>query len=252
MSFEKKEWKYRDTITADELNRMEGGIEEALSGSAGYECKEEYTLLIDESVTTVIREGRDYAAAPLASSSKVNAETVRVTFDDTEYICVGRQEFGMEYGALWSDETQSFDWSEYPFSIGSNDLGNSISTQTAGTHQVKIEALEYSIETSECFEKAVKSVSGGTSEPLVIKWVRTDTTSNREYYDARFDDVDSALRDDRAVYVRINGNGWYPVFYASSPDDAVLFYDYRKGKVAQLKRDTGSDSHLYIQTESPK
>lgn len=35
--FVKKDWKCGDTITADELNRMEDGIEEALSsGGGGY------------------------------------------------------------------------------------------------------------------------------------------------------------------------------------------------------------------------
>ena len=219
------------------------------SSDAGYGCKEEYVTLTDESVTTSASTHGDIIGN-LVYSTPIVADTIKVTFNGVEYIC--QRTSDGDYGAPFNVNIPSFDWSEYPFNIVSEDGNNILAAETAGTYQVKIETFEESVETSECFKKAVKSVSGGTSEPLVIKWVRTDTTSNREYYDARFDDVDSALKDDRAVYVRINGNGWYPVFYASSPDDAVLFYDYRKGKVAQLKRDTGSDSHLYIQTESPK
>ena len=40
MSFEKKEWKYKDTITAEDLNRMEDGIEEALENSEGASYEE--------------------------------------------------------------------------------------------------------------------------------------------------------------------------------------------------------------------
>lgn len=52
--FVKKDWKCGDTITADELNRMENGIEEAIQsggGSAGYECVETpEQLLFSESI----------------------------------------------------------------------------------------------------------------------------------------------------------------------------------------------------------
>lgn len=59
MSFEKKDWKCGDTITADELNRMEDCIEEALSsggGSVGYECVEtpEQLLFSEEHTLTII------------------------------------------------------------------------------------------------------------------------------------------------------------------------------------------------------
>ena len=50
MSFEKKEWKYKDTITAEELNRIENGVEEA--SDKGYEC---HTTLYESGVYTATK-----------------------------------------------------------------------------------------------------------------------------------------------------------------------------------------------------
>jgi len=61
---------------------------------------------------------------------------------------------GTLYGAPMGEE--GVDWSEYPFQISSG-LRNDIYTETAGTYQIKIETVEESVETSECFEKAVAS-----------------------------------------------------------------------------------------------
>lgn len=170
--FVKKDWKCGDTITADELNRMEDGIEEALSsgwGSVGYECKEEYATLTDESVTTVMREGDSVAYERLSYPSKIDADTIKVTFDGVEYICENR--YGV-YGALYNEETDSTDWSAYPFTIYWGEDGNYLNTENAGTHQVKIESYEKTVETSECFDRARGySCSGGTMTTLVDEMV---------------------------------------------------------------------------------
>lgn len=48
MSFEKKEWKYKDTITAEDLNRFEDGVEEALS--KGYNITISEEVIFDGSI----------------------------------------------------------------------------------------------------------------------------------------------------------------------------------------------------------
>lgn len=152
--FIKKDWKCGDTITADDLNRLEGGVEEALSKDCdkGYSCTEGWVTLTDESVTTVLPEGHDYPEAQLAYSTPIDSETIKVTFNGTEYTCQKNEQGG--YGALWNGA--SLDWSEYPFSIGydTDFNANLIFTETAGTYQVKIEVYGETVETSECFDKA--------------------------------------------------------------------------------------------------
>lgn len=148
---------------------MRGGVEEALD--KGYECEEGYTLLTDESVTTA-QDEFGTTTGTLAYSTLIDADTIKVTFNGVEYICENRNRSPLNnnvYGAPYNDDTESYDWSEYPFyligvkSNGTNVLG----TETAGTYQVKIETFNETVETSECFEKAVKAAVGIT-EPLIV------------------------------------------------------------------------------------
>lgn len=167
MAYEKQSWNCGDTITADKLNHMEDGIANA---DCGYSCSEEWVTLTDESVTTVREEGNASAEALLTYSSEINAETIKVTFDGVEYTC---QYDDGGYGARYNYETDSTDWSTYPFQIFWDGDGNYFTTETAGTYQVKIEAVGEVVETSECFEKAVKSAS----EPLAVRVTGDNTTS---------------------------------------------------------------------------
>lgn len=154
MAFIKKDWKCGDTITADDLNRLENGVEEALEGGSvdcGYSCTEGWVTLTDESVTTALGEG--FApVAQLTYSAPLDADTIKVTFNGTEYICNLGTSGG--YGAPWNEATQSVDWSEYPFALAYLGSSNAIMTETAGTYQVKIEVFGDVTETSECFDKA--------------------------------------------------------------------------------------------------
>lgn len=145
----------------------------------GYSCTETVTLLTDESVTTVFDEVNN--SGKLAYSTSIDADTIRVTFDGTEYTCNAQEgEMGTLYGAPMGEE--GIDWSEYPFQISSG-LRNDIYTETAGTYRVKIETVEEVVETTPCFEKAVNSVVGGgsggsgSSEADLIKLVSTDDPS---------------------------------------------------------------------------
>jgi len=152
-----REWSNGDIITAANLNDIEQGVA-GIDIDLGYSCTEEWVTLTDESVTTATGEEDTYPAATLSYSEPIEADTIKVTFNGVEYTCQ-KSEYG-SYGAPWSGA--SLDWSEYPFSFGyDTDVdANQIYTETAGTYQVKIEAFEETIDTSECFKKAVKSVDG--------------------------------------------------------------------------------------------
>lgn len=171
MPYSRHTWECGESITASRLNNIEDGIEEALACCAdkGYECTESFTLLTNETVTTV--EDGDYSISTIPYASKITADTIKVTFDGTEYLCTidGYDEMNCYGGVSLVDGAQVIDFSDYPFGItsDSSSVFNTIYTETAGSHTIKIEASEVSVETSDCFKKAVKDVSG-CSEPLVV------------------------------------------------------------------------------------
>lgn len=158
MAYDKNIWSCGDEITAEKLNHMEDGIENAGGGDAGYECEEATELIWEGNVTT--EANPDGAATSGDLEQIVNAPLIKVTFDGEEYALnnngSGR---GGEYGATFDDETQQYDFSEVPFHISSmyyNGWHLNIYTQTAGTYSVKIESLSVEITSvTPCFEKAV-------------------------------------------------------------------------------------------------
>ena len=89
--------------------------------------------------------------AMLTYSDPITADVITVTFNGTEYECRRDEDGG--YGAPFDINTQSFDWSEYPFYVASFE-NNYINTQTAGTYSIKITTVESNITTTPCFEKA--------------------------------------------------------------------------------------------------
>lgn len=158
MSYEPKQWKVGDTITANDLNHMEDGIENA----TGFTCTEEMTILTDETVIT--ETSRDISAGTLTYTEPITADTIKVTFDGVEYTC---QNEANANGGLYGDT--SGDFAEYPFVLESNSamdaatgtltIDNVLYTKTAGTYDIIIEANALTVtETTECFVKAVNQV----------------------------------------------------------------------------------------------
>lgn len=138
------------------------------SVDCGYSCAEEWVTLTDESVTTTINEGNPFASGEFAYSESIIADTIKVTFNGIEYTCNKRLEDGENfYGAELSEATESFDFSTYPFAIGSSGGSSYLYTETAGTYQVKIETYEKTVETSECFDRARGYSCFESSETLI-------------------------------------------------------------------------------------
>ena len=197
-----REWSNGDIITAANLNDIEQGVA-GIDIDLGYSCTEGWVTLTDESVTTTIEaEGDSYAAGNPTYSTPIDEETVKVTFDGTEYTCTGREAFGsMEYGATWDDATTSYDWSTYPFNICPSKAGIRLFTETPGTYQVKIETFKETIETSECFRKAVEQ----STQPLFVPFQLRGS-------DGRllipFIDIYSAFRQGRRVIVYISNRAF--------------------------------------------
>ena len=164
-----REWSNGDIVTAVNLNNIEQGV---AGIDLGYSCSEEWVTLTDESVTTEAPTGvvNPTPEAPISSSKQIVADTIKVTFDGTVYECNRKaNDFYSYYGAdLPTLPGGDIDWSQYPFAILSSQGNSRLVTETAGTHQVKIEVYEKTVETSECFDRARGySCSGGTTTTLV-------------------------------------------------------------------------------------
>lgn len=166
MSYNKRTWANGNVVGAVDLNRMEQGVE---SGQNGYECTEESTVLTDETVTTTYDSDQQVNLGNIAYSQLINADKIRVTFNGVEYECNAHTHDGLAgkvygYGGVGEE---AVDFSEYPFVISSAPIpegrapaSNVLCTSSAGTHTVKIEAFSEVVNTTECFEKAVKKFVG--------------------------------------------------------------------------------------------
>ena len=192
-------WQNGELITAEKLNQ---------TGDAGFECTESRNTLTDETVTTVKPSGfpLDFGDGELSYTSLIDAESIIVTFDGTEYSCTRRGDIdlGYEYGA--QNEPPSPDWTNYPFSILSVSGSNSIITQVAGTHTIKIETITSSAITTECFEKAVKKVLDMNTTPF--KYVVNGSYDNNDdtvvVIDKTFDEIISAYNDGMDVELKLD------------------------------------------------
>ena len=169
MAYTPKQWVCGETITADGLNNIEEGVQEALDccgsgGDCGYECTEEMATLFEESVTTTGESGGPYWG-DCQYSALIDADEIVATFNGVEYTLPRIEPWGsICYGEI--DSQEQIDFSTYPLFIESpyDDYagGNYIATANAGTYAVKVETLVATINSiTPCFKKAVDEVSGG-------------------------------------------------------------------------------------------
>lgn len=212
MAYQKQTWRCGEVVTADKLNHMEDGIENA----TGFTCTttEEATLLTEGSVTTEATPPAPVGVGLIDYDQLITADTIRVTFNGTEYICEKHDTGnGILYGS--ADETgetpmPDLTFSEYPFaimSISRDTAGggivnvNQIATAQAGTYQIKIEAYSEttSVETTECFGKAVEAV---TTQPFIVHAVeRTQVDGIMNLVtDATWEQVHDAIEEGRQCY----------------------------------------------------
>lgn len=189
MAYTPTNWQCGDVVTAEALNKIEQGIASA-SGDCdcGYECTETRTVLTEESVTTErVEEGNQ---GQLTYSQQINADTIKVTFNGTQYECpmVDMGDNAYAYGGVGQGGP---DFSQYPFVVTSSAYGNEIYTETAGTYSVKIETVGSSVETSDCFKKAVRTA---LPSPLIL-----DINDNDSTLDKTFGEIKDAYLSGRTV-----------------------------------------------------
>lgn len=155
MAYEKQTWANGDVITAEKLNHIEEGIE---NGDNGYECTETTEQLFNETVTTV-EHGGMYGAT-FNYSHPINADELTVVFNGTEYVCpkiISEGDDNAYYGG-YDSSAHDVDFTDYPFSISSSNNGNVIVTESPMTVTVSASVTSSTVETTECFEKAVSKI----------------------------------------------------------------------------------------------
>lgn len=206
MAYEKQTWRCGEVVTADKLNHMEDGIENA----TGFTCTEETTLLTDENVTTETSGSEAFAMVVLAYTTPITADTIRVTINGTEYECERQNlDDASAYGAHIDEVTGTADWSQYPFAIMSSSMmGNALATESASTYQIKIETLAETVETTECFRKAVNSIISD-SAPLILTITERSATTEEcpnggrvTEYNYTWREVYDALASGRPCYAK--------------------------------------------------
>lgn len=151
MAYTPINWQTGDTITADKLNRCDNGWEV------------DSTQLFSETVTTADQDG--IIMGMLAYGSQIDAPTLTVTFDGTDYTCDATDVDGSyAYGGIGEEGP---DFTDYPFAILSDvSVGgaNFTYTETAGAHAVS--AVTSSVMTSSDFGAAVNAVVGTSAMPM--------------------------------------------------------------------------------------
>lgn len=162
--------------------------------------EESSTQLFSETVTTV-EEGTQNTGT-LTYAEPIAADTLKVTFNGVDYICTKHSIelfTDVDYGAPYVPDTDSHDFSEYPFNITSSDTGvNEIVTATAGTY-----AISASIETTTYTDTFKKGVAKNSTFYVDFEFDDSDNlTVNKSVSEIR-----EAYNSGANVIGRLEGEG---------------------------------------------
>jgi len=150
MAYTPINWQTGDTITAAELNKMDNGW--------GIQSVQ----LFSETVTTA--SSGQFVSGRLTYSTLIDADTLEVAFNGTTYVCQRNiLPDGYVYGGV--SET-GLDFTNYPFALLSNNLGNILFTETAGTYTISASASV--LQTSDNFQLAVSNCVDIPEVPTVL------------------------------------------------------------------------------------
>lgn len=254
MAYDKHTWTCDEPITVERLNHIEDGIANAGGDcDCGYECTETLTTLTEESVTTIAQGNFNMGA--LSYSQMIDADTITVTFDGTEYECPKIEAFDANlYGGVSLTPSLHPDFSQYPFTILSEASGNSFATETAGTYTVKIEAVEEIVTTTPCFDKA-RGYSCDEEMVTLTEETATTVVDPEDPEDEAWATLEySELINQDTITVTFNGteyecevaeeDGWYN--YGASNADTWDWSEY-PFQVSSLQQLGGSINHLVTQ-----
>lgn len=173
MAYTPINWQTGDTITAEKMNKMDNG------------WGVQNTQLFSETVTTT-DTGEGFAGGEFLYGSLLSAQTIKVTFNGTDYTVNRSSMDGTYYYGEVGDSAPSF--ANYPFFINSlEDAGsvfNRLYTETAGTYTISANAS--TIEVSPNFASAVTASFDANALPLnCVSGVTHATEMNKAQQDGR-------------------------------------------------------------------
>lgn len=206
MAYEPKEWVCGEYVTADGLNNLEEGVQEALAKDCGYSCSEEEVERFNGTITTELFNDINVA---MVQGTQITADSIRVVFDGVSYDL--DIDANGNYGASNYDISNFvISFADYPFLIFWYSAYNveAIATETAGTHTVEIYyGTELVATTTECFRTAVKSATN----PLIFTLEGEPTYEPCEgifyTYSHSWQEVHDAFMSGRPCIVRIVNGG---------------------------------------------
>lgn len=153
----------------------------------GYSCDEEINLIMQESVTAEPTPG-GWSEGDIDYSGVIQNETIIVTFDGVEYMCSrGIKTSGTKktyyYGGIdFSGSDDYPDFSEYPFGIISDPNsgldGNFLLVENEGTYSIKIESYARTVNTSSCFDAAVKDAVNASGKCITLRQLKRFENDN--------------------------------------------------------------------------
>lgn len=163
MSYEKHEWQCGETVTADKMNNLEDGIEEALAccgggggdSDCGYACYQAGETVFSETVSNFETEDDYIYVGELSYNKYLDLkDSPTVIFDGVEYEDIDYEidEYSIYMG----------DWyfSDYPFVLECNGGLWELYVLSNQPHTIELriyeDANDDTIATTRCFEDAVK------------------------------------------------------------------------------------------------
>lgn len=163
MSYTPIGWQTGDTITAEKLNKMD----------PGWSVETATQTLCNDTITSVDDGGMYGDQLSVAS---ITADSIVVTFDGSTYQCDKDGDDG--YG-----DSIDFTFATYPFRIESDGW---ITTETGGSHTVKVEADVTTYDASTAFTGVVNSIG-----PVFRAYANTTT----------WQEVHDAVKAGKIVYI---------------------------------------------------
>lgn len=146
--YEKQTWKTGDVITEEKLNHMEEGI----ASGGGLYTATNTVRLVKQSFAG--NNESNYYEAELDGNAFFD-DVVKVIFDGKEYICEAKEGPGYcYYGGSYNDETDQYDFSEYPFVLETYD-SPIIYVADGNQHTVEVLAKEGTVDIG--FAKAINN-----------------------------------------------------------------------------------------------
>lgn len=206
MAYTPINWQTGDTITAEKMNKMDNG----------WSVTAELVNCFEDSITAPT-DNYEGSFTPTVGFS--TASEITVTLNGTTYNLTG-----FDDGGYWTWGAPYGDYSEYSFSISTNNGNYMYVFQLAGTYAIKIENPVKSADTSSDFKTAVTSIS-----PTLAFLCRNGVTT--------IEQASAAKNNGQLLYFWTENSG---CFFIHDFDSSCVIYPESQTVSAFFDRDFGT------------